>query len=100
MKLKVKITGPKVHDIGYRFFLAKLAMTLALPGFTAYNWVAGNHQEVIALIEGDPARIAAFKTQVEGRKPEQADVSSINLRSTMGRGAHQRIRHFSLLQAI
>ena len=30
MKLKVKISGSKVHDVGYRVFLLKHAMNLAL----------------------------------------------------------------------
>jgi hypothetical protein len=33
MKLKIKIVGPKVHDVGYRPCLAELAMRLALRGF-------------------------------------------------------------------
>jgi len=33
MKLKVKITGPKVHDVGYRPYLTELAMRMALRGF-------------------------------------------------------------------
>jgi acylphosphatase len=34
MKLKIKIIGPKVHDVGYRVFLLKHAMNLALPGLS------------------------------------------------------------------
>ncbi|HNU38952.1 MAG TPA: hypothetical protein PKI26_01535, partial [Methanothrix sp.] len=26
MKLKIQISGPKVHDVGYRYFLMSLAM--------------------------------------------------------------------------
>ncbi|VVB71868.1 Uncharacterised protein [uncultured archaeon] len=33
MKLKVKISGPKVHDVGYRPCLTEIAMRLALRGF-------------------------------------------------------------------
>lgn len=85
MKLKIKIVGHKVHDVGYRVFLGKLAMALALPGFTAYNWMEEeNHQEVVVLIEGDPARIAAFRAQVEGRRPELADVSTITFEGYEG----------------
>lgn len=77
MKLKITITGQRVHEVGYRVFLRKLAMSLAMPGFTAYNWKEEGHQEVITLIEGDPTRIDEFRAQVEGRKPEQANVSAI-----------------------
>jgi hypothetical protein len=37
MKLKVRITGPKVHDVGYRFYLLGLAMSNRIKGFEAYN---------------------------------------------------------------
>ena len=77
MKLKIGITGPRVHDVGYRVFLGKLAMGLAMPGFIAYNWNEEGHQKVIALAEGDPARIAILQKQIEEKKPELAEISSI-----------------------
>jgi acylphosphatase len=77
MKLKVKITGPKVHDVGYRVFLLKNAMNLALPGLSTYNWEESGQQEVIALVEGDEARIAPFLQAIEKNKPELAKVSKV-----------------------
>ncbi len=77
MKLKIEITGLKVHDVGYRVFLGKLAIGLAMPGFIAYNWNEEGHQEVIALAEGDPARMAILQKQIEEKKPELAEISSI-----------------------
>jgi acylphosphatase len=77
MKLKIKIIGPKVHDVGYRVFLLKHAMNLALPGLSTYNWEENGQQEVIALVEGDEARIAAFRQMVEKNKPELAEVSKV-----------------------
>ena len=77
MKLKIKITGPKVHDVGYRVFLLKHAMNTALPGLSTYNWDEDDQQEVIALIEGDEARIIAFLKAIEKSKPELAEVSKI-----------------------
>ena len=77
MKLKVKITGPKVHDVGYRVFLLKNAMNLALPGLSTYNWEENGQQEVIALVEGDEARIAPFLQVIEKNKPELAEVSKV-----------------------
>jgi acylphosphatase len=73
MKLKVKIAGPKVHDIGYRVFLLKHAMNLALSGLSTYNWEEDGQQEVIALVVGDEARITAFLQTVEKNKQELAD---------------------------
>ena len=77
MKLKIKIAGPKVHDVGYRVFLLKHAMNVALPGLSTYNWDEDSQQEVIALVEGDEARIKAFQKAIEKSKPELAEVSKI-----------------------
>jgi acylphosphatase len=77
MKLKIKITGPKVHDVGYRVFLLKNAMNLALPGLSTYNWEENGQQEVISLVEGDEARIAPFLQAIEKNKPELAEVSKV-----------------------
>ncbi|OPY52539.1 MAG: Acylphosphatase [Methanosaeta sp. PtaU1.Bin112] len=77
MKLKIKIAGPKVHDVGYRVFLLKHAMNTALSGLSTYNWDADGQQEVIALVEGDEARIKAFLKAIEKSKPELAEVSKI-----------------------
>ena len=77
MKLKIKIAGPQVHDVGYRVFLLKNAMNLALPGLSTYNWEENGQQEVIALVEGDEARIARFLQTIEKNKPELAEVSKV-----------------------
>jgi acylphosphatase len=77
MKLKIKIVGTKVHDVGYRVFLLKHAMNLALPGLSAYNWEENGQQEVIALVEGNEARVTAFLQTVEKNKPELAEVSKV-----------------------
>jgi acylphosphatase len=78
MKLKITITGPKVHDVGYRVFLLKHAMNLALPGLSTYNWEEmEGQQQVIVLLEGDEARIKAFLQLVEKTKPEMAEVSKV-----------------------
>ena len=77
MKLKIKIVGTKVHDVGYRVFLLKHAMNLALPGLSTYNWEENGQQEVIALVEGNEARVTAFLRTVEKNKPEPAEVSKV-----------------------
>jgi acylphosphatase len=84
MKLKIKIAGPKVHDVGYRVFLLKHAMNLALPGLSTYNWEENGKQEVIILVEGDEARIAVFRQTVEKNKPELAEVSNITFEDYSG----------------
>ena len=84
MKTKIKITGPNVHNVGYRVFLMKHAMNLALPGLSTYNWEENGQQEVIILLEGDEARIAVFRQTVEKNKPELAEVSNITFEDYSG----------------
>ena len=84
MKIKITIIGSRVHDVGYRVFLMKHAMNLALPGLSTYNWDENNQQEVIALVEGDEARIAAFRQMVEKNKPELAEVSKVTFEDYNG----------------
>jgi hypothetical protein len=52
-------------------------MNLALPGLSTYNWEENGQQEVIALVEGDEARIAPFLHAIEKNKPELAEVSTV-----------------------
>ncbi len=77
MKLKITITGPKVHDVGYRYFLMSNAIDLGLRGFHARNRANENEQEVIALVEGDEEAVDDFKKLVTAKKPEQSEVSKI-----------------------
>ena len=67
MKLKVKIIGPKVHDVGYRYLLMSNAIDLGLKGFHARNRAGEKEQEVIALVEGDEED---HRLQGYGRGPE------------------------------
>jgi len=84
MKIKITIIGPRVYDVGYRVFLMKHAMNLALPGLSTYNWDENGQQEVIALVEGDEARIDAFRHLVEKNKPELAEVSKVTFEDYNG----------------
>jgi len=77
MKLKVKITGPKVHGVGYRPYLTELAMRLALRGFEVYNDDEEGQQVVIALIEGNEQRIAKFYNSAMKERPQLATVDNV-----------------------
>jgi hypothetical protein len=68
MKLKIKIMGPRVRDVGYHVFLLKHAMNLALPGLSTYNWEEDGRQELIALVEKDDTIITAFRQMAEKNK--------------------------------
>ncbi|NMC10448.1 MAG: acylphosphatase, partial [Methanothrix sp.] len=77
MKLKVKIIGHKVHDVGYRPYLTELAMRLALRGFEVYNDDEAGQQAVIALAEGDEQRVMRFYNSVSKERPQLADVDNV-----------------------
>ena len=77
MKLKIKITGQNVHNVGYRYFLMSCAIDLSLRGFHARNMMSGEEQEVVVLVEGDEEAIADLKKLIESQKPEHSLVSNI-----------------------
>lgn len=41
------------------------------------NWEENGRQELIALVEGDEARIVAFRQMVEKNKPVQAEMFTV-----------------------
>ena len=84
MKLKIKITGPKVHDVGYRYFLMSNAIDMGLKGFHARNRTSEKGPEVTALVEGDEETIADFRKLVETQKPDHSQVSSIAFEDYVG----------------
>ncbi len=77
MKLRITITGPKIHDVGYRYLLLGGAMSLRLPGFDANNFTDGKNQIVDVVVEGKEPQIAAFKKFIEDSRPAEAIVSGI-----------------------
>lgn len=77
MKLRITITSPKVHDVGYRPWLVELAMSMGLKGFDVYNDEEDGQQIVIALIEADDRRIQRFLSTVNEKRPQLAKVSCI-----------------------
>ncbi|MDM7911551.1 MAG: acylphosphatase, partial [Methanotrichaceae archaeon] len=77
MKLKIAITGPKVHDVGYRYLLLGGAMGLRIPGFDANNLTDDKNQVVDIVVEGKENQIKMFKEFVGSNKPSNAKVSNI-----------------------
>lgn len=77
MKLRITITGPKIHDVGYRPWLTELAMNTALRGFEVYNDEENGQQVVIALIEADEQRIKRFLNAIKTTQPQPAKVSGV-----------------------
>ena len=79
MKLRITITGPKVHDVGYRYLLLGGAMGLRLPGFDASNLTDGRNQVVDIVVDGKESQIEAFKKYIETNRPSGAEVSNISV---------------------
>ncbi len=77
MKLKIIITGGKVHEVGYRFFLFTRALEMGCDRFFAKNQSEGENQFVMAFIEGDELQLADFKMFAQSHRPEGSDVADI-----------------------
>jgi len=79
MKKKITITGPKVHDVGYRYFLMSMAMASRIRMFEAYNTSIKGGEAVQAFVDGDEDAIKDFQKKVECSRPEHAQVSNITI---------------------
>jgi acylphosphatase len=77
MKLKVRITGPKVHDVGYRYFLMSMAMTNRIRMFEAHNIEGNEGDEVLVFLDGEEETVKAFRTLAGTKRPARSEVSSI-----------------------
>jgi len=77
MKLNIKITGPKVHDVGYRYFLMSMAMTNRIRMFEAHNTESDGNQEVQVFVDGEERAVEAFCPLVETKRPARSEVSNI-----------------------
>ncbi len=77
MKLKITITGPKVNDVGYRYFLLGIAMSNRIRMFEAHNMRSSEGQAVLAFADGDEEAIKAFCAQIETERPARSEVSNI-----------------------
>jgi hydrogenase maturation factor HypF (carbamoyltransferase family) len=78
MKRKVKISGSKVHNVGYRPFLTEIAICLGLRGFEVYDDEEDGQQAVVALLEADDRRVAKFCDSAMKDMPQIAVVDEIH----------------------
>lgn len=76
-KVRVKIKGSKVHDVGYRVLLVNKALSLGISNFNVFNTYIDNIQTVIAIIEADDETIDEFKTFLTSFRPEKAIIENI-----------------------
>ncbi|MCX9076259.1 MAG: acylphosphatase [Candidatus Methanoperedens sp.] len=77
-KLKIKITGSKVHDVGYRVFLVNKALSLGVNNFNAFNTYFDDTQTVITIIEANDEAIEEFKNYVTSFRPKEASTENIS----------------------
>lgn len=84
MKIKTKIVGNKVHDVGYRVFLLRKALEFGVERFNAYNTKENGVQVLISFLDGDNDQILTFKDYVRNNKPENAEVSDIIFEDYVG----------------
>jgi acylphosphatase len=84
MKLKIKITGKKVHGVGYRPWLTDAAIDAGIMGFYAANRMENKEPVVIVLAEGDEWSISHFEELVRNGKPEFAHVDRIDAEDYTG----------------
>jgi len=93
-KLRIIIAGPKVHEVGYRYWLMNQAMALGIEGFNATNVIdADKHQKVVVMLEDYPEALDAFRALIEENKQERAIVSKIEFEDYPGKVA--RLSNFA-----
>ncbi len=77
MKRKIKITGPKVHDVGYRYFLMSMAMSNRIRMFEAHNTEGSEGQEVLVFVDADDKAVEEFCAIVKTKRPARSEISNI-----------------------
>ena len=77
-KIKVKITGRTVHDVGYRVLLVNKALSLGVDNFNAFNTYLDGVQAVIVVIEADDEVMEEFKSFVVSTRPEKSVVDDVS----------------------
>ena len=84
MKTKIIITGEKVHEVGYRFFLADSANAYGIYNFRAYNTTVNNLQAVMLMVEGEEEDVKNYLGFVKENFPEQASVKEVTVKEYTG----------------
>ena len=77
MKTKIKIIGPRVHNVGYRPFLIALADVFGIQRFEVHNSLVEGKQVVIAKADADEDQFRALIDAMQNRKPKKAEILDI-----------------------
>ncbi|MFA4956996.1 MAG: acylphosphatase [Candidatus Methanoperedens sp.] len=76
-KCKILITGPKVHNVGYRALLLDEAEALLMPNFSARN-IKNGIEVVEVLVGGTKDNIDIFIKFVKNNYPDDAEVTDVS----------------------
>src|SRR3990172_12613169 len=76
-KLRIKITGKNLHDVGYRIPLINKALSLGVNNFNTFNIDLNGTQAVIVIIEADDEIIEEFKDFINTYNPEKAVIEKV-----------------------
>ncbi|MFA4957326.1 MAG: hypothetical protein WC556_10200 [Candidatus Methanoperedens sp.] len=76
-KLRIKIIGKKLHDIGYRISLINKALSLGVNNFNTFNTDLEGTQAVLAIIEADDEIIEEFRDFINTYHPEKAIIETV-----------------------
>ncbi len=77
MKVKITITGEKVHGVGYRVKLINIALEYGIDRFSVFNTFIDGKEAVVCLIDAPDEIIELFKQRIEAEKPEKAIVEEV-----------------------
>jgi acylphosphatase len=80
MKIKVKIMGTKIHDVGYRPLLVQKGLEFGLTGLNVRNKMEDRKQVVQVLAEGEDEEIEEFIDFIKNNYPENARVEKVEWR--------------------
>ena len=83
-RLRITITGSRVHGVGYRLFLLDEADARFLTNFDARNVVMGSSQAVVVLAGGEREAVEDFAELVKTVHPESAVVSDVRVEEYRG----------------
>jgi len=84
MKIRIIISGPRVHDVGYRPFLLQYAQMQGFTHFFAINNTLNREQEVHITLHEDEKTISSFISYLSSHKPDYAEVTEIRSEEYLG----------------
>ena len=77
MKNRIIISGPRVHDVGYRPFLLQYAQVHGFTHFFAINNTHNGEQQVLITLHENEDTIGSFISYLSSHKPDFAEVTEI-----------------------